>query len=305
MAKDKGILLESGTNELEILEFTVGGNYYGINVAKIREVMKYQELTTVPNAHPFIEGAFNTRGETISIIDLARCLNLPESDDPSNDMMLITSFNEVNTGFHVTNVVGIYRVNWANIIEPDTMLNSGHDSVITGIVHLNDTLILMIDFEKIVSEISPEAGINLNQVRALGKRDKNNKPILYAEDSQFLRRLISNGLNDAGFTNVTSFSNGLDLWNYLQNLKNEGTVEKEVRCVVTDIEMPKMDGHRLLKLMREDPDLKDIPVIIFSSLIDDEMYRKGESLGANAQLSKSEMGEFILKLDELLAAKRD
>ena len=107
---DTSILLESGTNELEILEFTVNGNYYGINVAKIREILSYTPLTAIPNGHPHVEGAFTTRGDTITVIDLAKSLGLPPKEVESNDMLLITNFNGVNTAFHVHTVIGIHRV---------------------------------------------------------------------------------------------------------------------------------------------------------------------------------------------------
>jgi two-component system chemotaxis response regulator CheV len=301
---DTSILLESGTNELEILEFMVGGNYYGINVAKIREIISYQELTPIPNSHPHIEGAFNTRGETISVVNLARALGMPEkTDKPTQDMFLITNFNTVSTGFHVHGVVGIHRVNWSQIVTPDTMVSNSSSSMITGIVNLDDKLVLILDFESIVAAISPDIGIKLSEVDALGERTQNKSPILFAEDSQLLSMLIYDGLTKAGYVNVIPTNNGLELWNLLQQYKKEGTLRQKVSCVVTDIEMPQMDGHRLLKLMKEDPDLRDIPVIIFSSLINEEMRRKGEFLGADAQLSKNEMGEFIKALDRILQEK--
>ncbi len=298
---DTNILLESGTNELEILEFKVAGNYYGINVAKIREILTYNALTPVPNAHPNVEGAFSTRGETISIINLARCLGMEESTDPSVDMFLITNFNGINTGFHVHGVIGIHRVNWSAIIKPDCIINSGGASVATGIVNFDGKLVILLDFEKIVADITPESGINLTDVDALGNRQISMAPILFAEDSQLLSTLIFDGLTKAGYRNLLPTNNGLELWEILQKYKKEGTLEQNVACIITDIEMPQMDGHRLLRLIRNDQQLKDIPVIIFSSLINDEMRRKGELLGANAQLSKNEFGEFIKKLDEIIA----
>lgn len=300
---DTNILLESGTNELEILEFMVSGNYYGINVAKVKEIMTYQPLTPVPKAHPNIEGAFSTRGETISIINLARCLGMQESEEHSNDMFLITNFNGLLSGFHVNGVVGIHRVNWAKIIKPDSMINNAKTGVTTGIINIDEKLVILIDFEKIVADITPDVGINLKDVDALGERKQNNSPIIYAEDSQLLSTLIYDGLTKAGYTRLLPTNNGLELWNILQKYKEEGTVKQNVACVVTDIEMPQMDGHRLLKLIKEDPVLKEIPVIIFSSLINDEMRKKGEVLGADAQLSKNDIGEFIQKLDEILKEK--
>ena len=137
----------------------------------------------------------------------------------------------------------------------------------------------------------------------MGTRGKSDKPIIYAEDSQLLSTLIYDGLTKAGYTRLMPTNNGLELWEILQKYKEEGTVAQNVACVVTDIEMPQMDGHRLLKLIKNDPDLKDIPVIIFSSLINDEMRKKGELLGADAQLSKNDIGEFVRKLDEILQGK--
>ncbi len=300
---DTKILLESGTNELEILEFIIAGNYYGINVAKIKEIMTYRTLTPIPNGHPNIEGAFTTRGETISIINLARCLGMQEKTDTHKDMFLVTNFNECSSGFHVNGVVGIHRVNWSQIIKPDSMINNGSNSFATGIINYDGKLIILLDFEKIVNDISPEVGINLSELDQLGERKSNSSPILYAEDSPLLSKLISNGLAKVGYTRVRAFNNGLELWNVLQNYKEQGTLAQNVACVVTDIEMPQMDGHRLLKLIREDSELKNIPVIIFSSLINEEMRKKGNLLGADAQLSKNEMGAFIEKLDEILAKK--
>ena len=134
---DTNILLESGTNELEILEFIVGGNYYGINVAKIREILTYTALTPIPNAHPNVEGAFSTRGETISVVNLAKCLGMAESTEKEKDMFLITNFNGLTVGFHVHGVVGIHRVNWSAIAKPDSLINNASSGVATGIVNFD------------------------------------------------------------------------------------------------------------------------------------------------------------------------
>ena len=300
---ETNILLESGTNELEILEFMIDKNYYGINVAKVKEIMTYRALTPIPNGHPNLEGAFSTRGETVSLVNLARCLGMPEKEDTNNDMFLITNFNGCNSGFHIHGVVGIHRVNWSQIIKPDSMVSNGSNSIATGIINLDGKLVILIDFEKIVADISPEIGINISDIDRLRNRKVNNVPILYAEDSQLLSNLIYDGLTKAGYTKLIPCNNGLELWNILQKYKQQGTVKQNVSCVVTDIEMPQMDGHRLLKLIKSDPELQNIPVIIFSSLINEDMRKKGDSLGADAQLSKNEMGEFIQKLDEIITEK--
>lgn len=297
------ILLESGTNELEILEFVVGGNYYGINVAKVKEILNYEPLTPVPNSHPCIEGAFMTRGETLSIINLAKAIGMREEVDERNNMFLITNFNHLGVGFHVHGVVGIHRVSWSQIIKPDSTISSSDKSVVTGIINLDGKLVVILDFEKIVAEITPETGMQLTDVERLGARKKNAAPIIYAEDSQLLSLQIYEALTKAGYTRVLPMNNGLEVWNLLQDYIKAGTLEENCQCIITDIEMPQMDGHRLLKLVKEDPVLRDIPVIIFSSLINEEMKKKGEELGADAQLSKSELGKFIHAIDRILGER--
>ena len=300
---NSSILLESGTNELEILEFTVGGNYYGINVAKIQEILTYTDLTPLPNAHPCIEGAFMTRGDTISIINLARAIGMEEQVDRQKNMFLITNFNKMAVGFHVHGVQGIHRVSWSQIVKPDSIITSNKDSMVTGIVNFDGRLVILLDFEKIVAEITPESVMNMDDLQKLGKRKKNNTPIIYAEDSQLLSLQIYNALTQSGYTRVLPMNNGLEVWNLLQQYVKEGTVDENCGCVITDIEMPQMDGNRLLKLIKEDPALRHIPVIIFSSLLNDDLMHKAAALGADAQLSKSELGEFIKSLDKILEEK--
>jgi len=297
---DTGILLESGTNELEILEFNVGSNHYGINVAKVKEIMSYQAPTPVPNAHPSIEGIFMPRDTIISIVDLAKSLSIPPSTDPKKDMYIITNFNKLNIGFHVHGVEGIHRLTWEDISKPDETISTAESSVATGIIKLDGRLIVVLDFEKIVTDISPETGLKVTDIDKLGARTRNNSPIVIAEDSPLLSKLIIDSLHKAGYVNVIANSDGLEAWNKISKFKEEGTLKEKVRCIITDIEMPQMDGHRLTKLCKDDPEIHDIPIIIFSSLINDEMRRKGESLGADAQLTKPEIGSLVEVIDKLI-----
>jgi len=297
---ETGILLESGTNELEILEFKVGNNYYGINVAKIREIISYQTPTPIPNADPRIEGIFMPRDEIISIIDLSKVMNLQENENTVNDMYIVTNFNQLNTAFHVNAVLGIHRVSWSDIVKPDSTINTAGEGMATGIIRIDGKLIIILDFEKIVSEINPETGLKVSDIEHMVGRERYDMPILIAEDSALLSKMIVNCLEQAGYTNVTVTDNGQECWNKLQNYKKAGTVDKDVALIITDIEMPQMDGHRLTKLVKTDDELKDIPLVIFSSLVNDEMRRKGEQLGADAQLSKPEIGDLVSAMDKLL-----
>lgn len=294
------ILLESGTNELEILEFTVGDNTYGINVAKIREILPYQKATLVPNAHPCIEGIFMPRDSIITIIDLAKSLNIPITGSREKDMYIVTNFNNLYVGFHVSRVMGIHRVSWSEISKPDSTITQAGNGVATGIIKLDQKLIIILDFEKIVADISPETSLKMSDIDQLSTRPRNQIPVLIAEDSALLSRLIHDCLNKAGYTNITATANGLEAWNKLNEYKQNKTIKENVACVITDIEMPQMDGHHLTKLIKEDNELKKIPVIIFSSLVNDEMKRKGETVGADAQLSKPEIGSLVNAMDLLL-----
>ena len=297
---DTKILLENGTNELEVLEFKLDGNAYGINVAKIKEIINYQEVTPVPNAHPSVEGIFMPRDTMITAIDLKNCLQRGVSEP--GGLFIVTNFNKLDIAFHVDSVVGIHRVSWREIIKPGTTISTSEDGVSTGIIKFDDRLIIILDFEKIVTDINPETGLKVADIEELGERHRIDVPILIAEDSPLLNKLIVDSLHKAGYVNLIHTENGQQAYDVIQECKKEGTLKEHVQCIITDIEMPLMDGHRLTKLVKSDDDTKDIPIVIFSSLVNDDMKRKGEVLGANAQLSKPEIGNLVRVVDELVLA---
>ncbi len=295
---DTKILLENGTNELEVLEFRVAGNSYGINVAKIREIITYQAVTPVPNSHPSIEGIFMPRDVMITAIDLKNCLQRGTSEE--GGLFIITNFNKLDIAFHVDSVVGIHRVSWKDIIKPGATVSTNEDGISTGIIKFDEKLIIILDFEKIVTDINPETGLKTTEIDALGERNRSDVPILIAEDSALLNKLIVDSLKKAGYHNLIHTENGEEAYKVIQECKEEGSLKEHVQCVITDIEMPLMDGHRLTKLIKDDEETKDIPVVIFSSLVNEEMKRKGVSLGANAQLSKPEIGNLVKVIDSLV-----
>lgn len=292
------ILLENGTNELEVLEFVVDGNSYGINVAKIREIIPYQSITPVPNAHPSVEGIFMPRDAMITAIDLRNCLQRGQSQP--GGLFIITSFNKLDIAFHVDSVIGIHRVSWVDIIKPGATVTTAEDGISTGIIKIDGKLIIILDFEKIITDINPETGLKVTEIEALGQRDGSMVPILIAEDSSLLRKLIVDSLKKAGYDNIIKAENGEEAWEYITSCRDKGTLDREVKLLITDIEMPLMDGHRLTKLVKSDESTSQIPVIIFSSLVNEEMRRKGEDLGADAQLSKPEIGNLVKVIDKLL-----
>ena len=296
---DTNILLESGTNELEILEFALGDNHYGINVAKIKEILQYSQVTPVPNSHPSVEGIFMPRDVMITVINLRRCLGMPDAE--VDGLFIITNFNKLNVAFHVDQVIGIHRVSWEEIIKPDSTLNGQDGSVSTGVIKMNDRLVVILDFESIVSTISPETGLRTTDIDSLQARDRSDSRILIAEDSPLLSKLITDCLKKAGYQDLIITGNGQEAWDKICELKARGTLLDDVQCIITDIEMPQMDGHRLTKLCKTDDTIKKIPLVIFSSLVNDEMRRKGEQLGADAQLTKPEIGMLVEAIDNLIA----
>ena len=295
---DTKILLENGTNELEVLEFKLDGNAYGINVAKIKEIITYMPVTPVPNAHPSIEGIFMPRDTMITAIDLKNCLQRGTTEP--GGLFIITNFNKLDIAFHVDSVIGIHRVSWRDIIKPGSTVSTTEEGVSTGIIKFEDRLIIILDFEKIVTDINPETGLKLTDIEELGERTRNDVPILIAEDSPLLNKLIVDSLHKAGYVNLIHTENGQQAYDVIQECLREGTLEQHVQCIITDIEMPIMDGHRLTKLVKSADETKDIPIVIFSSLVNDEMRRKGEALGANAQLSKPEIGNLVRTVDKLV-----
>ena len=298
MNRKKGILLESGTNELEIVEFGIGNNKFGINVIKVKEIINPVPITMVPQAHKNVEGIIELRGEVLPVVNVATALGFPASSEPEEDKFIVAEFNKQKIVFHVHSVTQIHRISWGQIEKPSDMYQ-GQDSQIIGVVKLNGDMILLLDFEKVVVEINPESGINIQQVQKLGKRERSDKRIVVAEDSPLLRKLLYDTLSEAGFEYLEFFENGKDALAYIENAAKETeTIAEKIQMVVTDIEMPQMDGHYLTKRIKGDKALAELPVIIFSSLITEDLRHKGQMVGADAQVSKPEITELIALIDK-------
>ncbi len=302
----KGILLETGTNEFEIIEFNIGAVNYGINVAKVREVIKASDfpVTTMPQAHPYINGLFTLRGRAVPLVDLPRCLGVMSGQAAGRSQnIIVTEINGYDMGFLVDNVSRIHRISWKNM-EPAPEV--GDQSRVVGLVKMEGKIVLLLDFETIMAEINPEINQKLTTVDTTSEDIKERRSvqhIIVAEDSVLLRDLLVETLHDAGYTYIRDFGNGEDAWIFLKDTAEKTGKEQiadKISIIISDIEMPKMDGHRLLKLVRSDDRLRQIPVVLFSSLISEEMRRKGEDLGASSQISKPEINQLIHTLDKLI-----
>ena len=301
---NSGILLESGTNEIEIMEFTIDDNLYGINVAKVREIIMSAPVKTMPHAHAAVEGIFKPRDIVITVVDLPRYLGV-EKEKTSKDLFIVTNFNKMYIAFRVHTVVGISRISWMDIHKPDKTVSGGSDGVATGIAQCGENLVTILDFERIVAEIAPETTIQVEEIDRMGPRSRSNEPIWIAEDSILLSKMIRDCLNKAGYANLRMFPNGRELWEALNALPQGDRLADQVALIITDIEMPQMDGHRLTKLVKSSSRFQPVPLIIFSSLISEEMRIKGRQLGADEQMSKPEIGHLVDVMDQLLHNAKD
>lgn len=179
---------------------------------------------------------------------------------------------------------------------------TARSGVATGIAKIDGKIIIILDFEKIIADINCASGLDTTGIEKLEKSDSvdYDAKIVIAEDSHLLNQLVVNALTKAGFNNITSFTNGQDAWNYISSFADSEDVTSSVALLVSDIEMPQMDGHRLTKLIKDHKNLKNIPVFLFSSLIDDRMKLKGNSVGADAQFSKPQIDGLIKAMTEVL-----
>ncbi|EAC8200674.1 chemotaxis protein CheV, partial [Listeria monocytogenes] len=300
MTEEKGILLQSGTNELEIVTFTVGENLFCINVLKVKEIIHPLEVTPVPDSNPAIEGVSQVRGEIMPVVNLARVMKLPEIE-PENTKFIITELNQMKIVFRVDEVHRIQRISWEQIEEPEK-LSIGLEELAVGIVKLDGNLVLLLDYEKIIYEISGNADFAVTgEDRIARKVNREEKTIFIAEDSQMLRQLLEDTLHEAGYTNLQFFANGREAQEHIFKLLKEQKEQtfENVNLLITDIEMPQMDGHHLTKVIKEDEIGRELPVVIFSSLITEDLEHKGAGVGADAQVSKPNIHQLINILDEL------
>lgn len=298
--KQSEILLESGINELEIMEFTIGSQLFGINVAKVREIMMVEPVKPMQKSNQYVEGIFKPRDKVLTVIDLAAYLELGVSEKPERDIFIITAFNNNEYAFHVHTVVGIDRISSTQMRKPDPVIFGGREGIATGIVEIDKKLITILDFEAIVAEICPETSIQISDIEKLDVNKRNDKHIVIAEDSLLLSKMLLDALHKSGYVNTVKLDNGQEAWDYLCEIRDGAdSIDKHLSCIITDLEMPQMDGHRLTKLVKSDPVLKHIPLIIFSSLIGPEMRIKGKELGADEQITKPEIGKLVGYIDKL------
>jgi two-component system chemotaxis response regulator CheV len=306
------VLLESDTNELEIVEFRIDEYgkdgkiipcYYGVNVAKVREIIRLPHLWKVLNSHPALPGMIKLRDKVITVVDLAVTLNKPVGDLKA-DRILVLEFNRLVVAILVHSVSRIYRISWEQVEPPVKTAQSNH---VTGLVKMDDRIILVLDFEKIVGELYREYALN-EDIALLPEiphsLDRSMMNVLVADDSPFIRNTMCSSLRSAGY-NVIEAENGEEALNFV--LERQQTAQQngqslcdKLHLLITDIEMPKMDGLHLTSRIKKDEALKQLPIIIFSSLASEDNIRKWQDLGAAGILTKPDLPRLVELTDSLI-----
>lgn len=300
MENQTNILLEAGTNELEIMVLDVGGRTYGVNIAKVREVILPQKVRPVPQAIECIEGVFLLRDRVVELIDLKNYLGTgsftpEERKDQTRSQIVVTEFNAMVVGFRVTAVEKIVRTSWDCIESVPSMCAAGGTPLV-GLANIDDRIVQMLDLERIVLMLSREKRMITGDVAENNAR--RTKRVLVAEDSAMIRKLMLSELAAAGYSQTVDFHDGLQAWQYIEKVI-AGT-EPPLDLVVSDIEMPQLDGLHLCKRIRQTPMLAEIPVILFSSLINPANLNKGHQVGASAQIAKPELAKLVRLADGFL-----
>lgn len=316
------ILLESGTNELEIIEMfllepgTPGADgadgapepqYFGVNVAKVLEIIEAPaELApSASSTHPSFLGVIPLRDMVLPVVDLSVWLGVTRAPTP-HETVLVTEFNGVKSGFLVSGVTMIHRVGWADVEPPSRMLAELPGNCITGTVRLGDHFALLLDLERALVELGA-VNIDLPE-HAVEKDPERPLRIMLVDDSTSVRFLLKRNFETAGFE-VQALGNGEDAWNHLLELKAEALrqntpITSLLDAVISDVEMPRMDGYTLTRNIKADSELAKLPVVLFSSLISPSLLHKGESVGADAQITKPEFGGLTTQVRAIIEKKR-
>ncbi|BDP32111.1 chemotaxis protein CheV [Vibrio vulnificus] len=284
--------------------------YYGINVAKVREVIQVPETTDYPNAQPHMIGVFSSRDVLTPLVDLAGWLGVPTRPAVERKFVIVTDFNKMTNGFLIDSISRIHRISWNDVESPSQFLEAGEQDCVVAVVRKDGNLIMILDFEKIIADINPELSmekydvktdrsVDLNQ-RMVTKR--NAKTIMVVDDSAFIRSLIQETLTSAGY-NIIACKDGGEAHDKLMNLievaREENLPLSElIDAVVTDVEMPRMDGMHLVKRLRDSEAYKTLPIVMFSSLMSEDNRAKALALGANDTITKPEIGRMVSLMDK-------
>lgn len=290
-----------GQNRLELLLFRLKGQQlFGINVFKIKEVLQCPKLSSIPNSRNVVRGVSHIRGETISIIDLGMAIGMQgvPAEQLATSFVIITEYNRKTQGFLVAGVDRIMNMNWEDILPPPN--GAGKDVYLTAVTRIEDKLVEIIDVEKVLAEFSPlredvtEALVTRGAERAPG-----NRPVLVVDDSAVARRQIERCLMAIGMEVVTQ-NDGKQALQYLKEITKDGSKAADhLSLIISDVEMPEMDGYTLVTRIKEDPALSGVYVMLHTSL--SGVFNKAmvQKVGADdfmAKFSPDELAERVMEI---------
>jgi two-component system chemotaxis response regulator CheV len=298
----------AGTNKLEILLFSLGldgrtgrRETFGINVFKVREVMRTPPITSAPDMSPAVKGMVSLRGALVPVVDLADYVGM--SPDTPRDIMIVTEYNGHTQGFLVESVDTILRLDWSQMRVPPDMLTSNLGGLVTAVTELQDNrLVMMLDVERVLAETAKADDTML--FNGIGSLNREDLTVLYADDSSVARGQIEKTLTVMGLRQISAV-NGRKAWDELQRIATmaeaQGKTAKDfVQLVLTDVEMPEMDGYILTKTIKSDPRFAGIPVIMHSSLSSMSNQQLGHSVGVDEYVPKFEPHRLSETLGRLL-----
>lgn len=299
----------AGTNKLEVLAFTLGSDtrtgrteLYGINVFKVREVMHTPQITRAPDMPRAVVGMVSLRGQLVPVIDLAQYADIPVED--AGHVMIVTEYNNHTQGFLVGGVENILRVEWSAMKVPPQMIAASHGSLVTAVSELKDgRLIMMVDVERILAET---AGYDDDKVYAnIQPLSKAGRTVVYADDSSVARKQIERTLDVLQVRHIGAI-NGQLAWQELQRIADSAQlagkpVREFIQAVLTDVEMPVMDGYMLTKMIKADARFAGIPVVMHSSLSSLSNQQLGRSVGVDEYVPKFEPEKLAQTLERILA----
>jgi two-component system chemotaxis response regulator CheV len=300
----------AGTNKLEILMFSLGKDArsgrdetFGINVFKVREVMRIPQITRAPEMPASVEGMVSLRGALVPVIDLAKYIGLQSEHKP--EIMIVTEYNGHTQGFLVNSVDNILRLDWSAMRVPPEMLTAELGGLVTAVTELKDgRLVMMMDVEKVLSETGHFGSDEMifKSVRPLGKE---NRTVFFADDSSVARNQIARTLDAMGVKYISAI-NGRQAWIELSKLADysdasQTALKDMLQVILTDVEMPEMDGYMLTRKIKSDKRFNGIPVLMHSSLSNSQNEQLGKSVGVDEYVPKFEPQRLSQTLARLLA----
>ncbi len=287
-----------GQNRLELLLFKLSGDQvYGINVFKVREVLQCPPLTQLPNGNPVVRGVAHIRGETVSVVDLSMAIGGAMLSDITNRFVVISEYNRKVQGFLVSGVERIVNLSWGDIHPPPKGV--GRNNYLTAVSELDGRLIEIIDVEKVLSEIVPANELVSDEITADSAKAPQDKIVLVADDSAVARNQVKRTVEQLGLKTHTVI-NGKEALDWLKTIVDDGKdVLDEVLLVISDIEMPEMDGYTFTAAVRNDPSLSGLHVILHTSL--SGVFNKAmiEKVGADRFIAKFDPNELAAAVKEL------